>query len=407
MSRSRTRRGALAILAITALAAGSFVLATAPAGAVTTLVTNTADDGSPTSLREVLANAGDGDVIQLLNGATYVVDDCNVGALFVNSGSDITIQAQSTGFGVTNAVIQQNCSTPVIDVNDNSLELVNVTITGGRNSGDGGGIDNVADLALAQVLLTNNNTGDDGAAIDAFGDLLLIENSTIAGNCADDDGGALQSQAETLVIVNSTIANNTSGDVGAIDVDSESPDVSLGFVTLGGNTLTDTDSCEGVEPDAAAVAAEEAAEGDVDVQQITPANITIDSGTLTVFGTAIVEPVGAPNCDINTEGGATVVSLGYNFSDDSSCGFTNAAAGDRQSAGSPGLGALGDNGGPTPTRLPAATSPLVNFIPLDVCQAVLTSEGITTDQRGITRPQDVGCEIGAVEVEALVVLFTG
>jgi hypothetical protein len=47
--------------------------------------------------------------------------------------------------------------------------------------------------------------------------------------------------------------------------------------------------------------------------------------------------------------------------------------------------------------LPAATSPLLDAVPVAGCQAD-GAEGITTDQRGITRPQGAGCDVGAVEV---------
>ncbi|MGZ4715805.1 MAG: choice-of-anchor Q domain-containing protein [Acidimicrobiales bacterium] len=48
--------------------------------------------------------------------------------------------------------------------------------------------------------------------------------------------------------------------------------------------------------------------------------------------------------------------------------------------------------------MPATGSPLLNAVPTGSCQADGAS-GITTDQRGITRPQGTGCDIGAVEVE--------
>jgi hypothetical protein len=64
-------------------------------------------------------------------------------------------------------------------------------------------------------------------------------------------------------------------------------------------------------------------------------------------------------------------------------------------AGDPHLGELTDNGGPTATRLPQATSPLVDAIPIGSCSAV-----VTTDQRGGARPTGGGCDIGAVEVGA-------
>src|SRR3954470_4554997 len=51
-------------------AAGAFVLTAGPAAADTVNVTNTADDGTPTSLRGVLENANDGDIVVLTAGAS-------------------------------------------------------------------------------------------------------------------------------------------------------------------------------------------------------------------------------------------------------------------------------------------------------------------------------------------------
>ena len=64
----------------------------------------------------------------------------------------------------------------------------------------------------------------------------------------------------------------------------------------------------------------------------------------------------------------------------------------------PKLAALANNGGPTPTRLPLAGSPLIDAIPLASCQAD-GATGITTDQRSLPRPSGPGCDIGAVEVQ--------
>jgi hypothetical protein len=54
---------------------------------------------------------------------------------------------------------------------------------------------------------------------------------------------------------------------------------------------------------------------------------------------------------------------------------------------------------------------LLDFIPIASCQAD-GAAGVTTDQRGIARPQGPGCEIGSVEVEVaaaveIVIRFTG
>lgn len=85
-----------------------------------------------------------------------------------------------------------------------------------------------------------------------------------------------------------------------------------------------------------------------------------DLGEGRVFGSVIANPLGGgSNC--GPDPSAASVSQGHDFSDDDSCNLD--ATGDRQSAGDAELGALADNGGPTPTMLPADTSPLLDAIP--------------------------------------------
>jgi hypothetical protein len=82
----------------------------------------------------------------------------------------------------------------------------------------------------------------------------------------------------------------------------------------------------------------------------------------------------------------SVDSLGYNLTDDTSCGFT--ATGDLVVADAM-LGPLQDNGGPTETHdlLPGSLA----------IDAGGSCPPPTTDQRGVVRPQGVACDIGAVE----------
>jgi hypothetical protein len=82
-----------------------------------------------------------------------------------------------------------------------------------------------------------------------------------------------------------------------------------------------------------------------------------------------------------------IQSLGHNLADDASCFLT--AAGDLPRH-DPRLGALADNGGPTPTQLPQATSPAIDAGGAADCPA--------TDERGVARPQGAACDVGAVEV---------
>lgn len=61
----------------------------------------------------------------------------------------------------------------------------------------------------------------------------------------------------------------------------------------------------------------------------------------------------------------------------------------------PKLGALADNGGPTPTRLPASDSPAIGTGDPGACN---TDPVLGVDQRGITRGED-RCTLGAVEIK--------
>jgi hypothetical protein len=224
-----------------------------------------------------------------------------------------------------------------------------------------------------------------------------------------DDGG-------DLTLVNSTVTGNIANAHSAIAAENGEGVLTLVYSTIVDNIET-TDECvnEGVAPDAAQdLGEDEPEEPDGDVGALEagePANLLVEDGyTFRSFGTVIAGPIGnatpTPNCEI--EPGVIVESAGYNFSDDATCGFTNVATGDRENAGSPGVGALASNGGPTQTMLPNSGSPLLDWIPLGACGGGNDLAGfpVTTDQRGVGRPQGPGCDVGAVEVE-FVLSFTG
>ena len=112
--------------------------------------------------------------------------------------------------------------------------------------------------------------------------------------------------------------------------------------------------------------------------------------SLVSFGSVVAgHPVNSTNC----ESFLSFASSGYNYSDDSSCGFT-----DRTD--SPDLAVIrccwrsatsGDR--PRPGRR-SRHSPLVDAIPVADCDQV-----VVTDQRGLPRPAFTGCDIGAVELQ--------
>ena len=124
------------------------------------------------------------------------------------------------------------------------------------------------------------------------------------------------------------------------------------------------------------------------------------TGTIQLFGSVLAKPVGAaPLCMAST-----ITSFGYNFANESpspgSCNLN--ATGDRSlDTNDPILGALANNGGPTPTQLPQTGSPLIDAIPNAACETAPLATGITIDQRHLVRPEQTGgqCDIGAVEVQ--------
>ena len=101
----------------------------------------------------------------------------------------------------------------------------------------------------------------------------------------------------------------------------------------------------------------------------------------------IVADNDTPNCN------SALDSLGYNLTDDDSCGFT--APGDLVVADAM-LDYPADNGGPTDTDALLPGSPAIDA-------GSSSCPPPATDQRGVARPQGGACDIGAFELEIEIV----
>ena len=86
-------------------------------------------------------------------------------------------------------------------------------------------------------------------------------------------------------------------------------------------------------------------------------------------------------------GAVAINSLGNNVFNDATC---NPISSDQVETDAL-LGPLADNGGPTLTHALLAGSPAIDIADAGACPA--------TDQRGVTRPQGAGCDVGAFELE--------
>jgi hypothetical protein len=509
-TRSLPRRALTSIAALSLSlggAVGAFAALAGPAAADTTDVTNTADDGSGTSLRGVLETAVDGDVVVLTPGATYQLTICDPPAPAAAEGSsgwgDIEITGAVTIQG-NGATIEQTCPDRVLYTQD-EITLQDVTITGGDVEGPGGGLfeDSDAPITLVGVTFTGNRSSD-GGGLAAFGDVsvsgstftenqavgngdgggikvfsavgtttidgstfagndaggwggafeqepmetdgqavgdynLTVTNSTISDNNADSDGGGgLDTEDDaTITIDHSTLAGNSGGIGGAVGAFGSVTTFSANASTFSGNTAEEVGgavSLSGEIADAAVGGTSadfvnstitgntEGAFGALTIGGLVSLNhvtmtentslgqseeiksdshgvrsqsfdvdsANINAGSLSSVNSVVAAPHGAPNC---SDFDAPTTDGGYNFSDDTSCGFT-APTSNVKTPNDPVLGALANNGGPTQTLLPLTGSPLLDAIPPAVC-------GANVDQRGVTRPQGSGCDIGAVEVEVV------
>jgi uncharacterized repeat protein (TIGR01451 family) len=206
---------------------------------------------------------------------------------------------------------------------------------------------------------------------------LNITSSTLGGNSTDASGGpgssagiaqggGLYALGGTVLytISNSSIANNSVKGRGGGGITQGGGYYRLGsdptrFVdsTIAGNSV------EGANPIG----------GNLAVGAPTFRNSIISGGQ--------ANP-GSENCT------ASGTSLGHNIESTDQCGLTT---GSDQKNTDPKLAALQDNGGPGPTVGFGPDSPAFDKGDLSTCP--------TTDERGVTRPQGAGCDVGAFELE--------
>jgi hypothetical protein len=359
------RKHLLTTVVVVAMIGGTLAVASLPAGATSV--------GTEAQLRAAFADDAQVDLT-----GDITLSDCSgpdVGAVVRANTNTDAVTLDGHGFTIT-----QTCQSNVlIQYSTASLSVRDVTITGGDAKGSGGGVYTVGDLTVDDSVITGNSVTSFGGGLVSNG-VLVVRRSSIVGNRSGKGGGGIQGNIDTTII-DSDVSGNINGGI-ATDTDP-------GRLTVV-NTTIDDNTLGGLGGAIFARGTTTLVYVTITDNTATQAFASLDVETLSSFGTVVTNSAAKGNCLI----GPDSVSLGYNFSDDATCGFT--ASTDRQTAGDPLLGALASNGGPTQTRLPQAGSPLLNAIP-----AVACAPDVTTDQRGVTRPQAGSCDIGAVEVEAL------
>lgn len=200
-------------------------------------------------------------------------------------------------------------------------------------------------------------------------------------------GGALFHGSENVDVELSTITGNMMKAVGTTPALQRSGGIES-IASANSNYIGDTIAGNGLDP---------ASQG----AGITGLNFQAGGGTHAFSNTIIANPVGSAgsNCDGGPFPDNGTPNLEFPVDMSNPC-FDLAHVNILRAA--PQLGALGNNGGSTPTMLPAPTSPVID-------QGTAADQNDPTeDQRGLTRPVVFtgltkpfdGSDIGAVEVQA-------
>ena len=257
--------------------------------------------------------------------------------------------------------------------NGGRLTVTDSSFSGNNVSGDGGGIVNDGTLTVTDSTFSNNRSSNGGGGISNWG-TLMVTDSTFSGNTGPLGGGIHNDTISGMVPGTVTVTNTTfSGNKLA---NSSGIYNASGTVTVTNSTFSrnSAPSGGGIYNSGMVTLTNSTFWGNIGQSNGTIRNV----GTLTLQNTIVANSTGA-NCT-NT---GTLVDGGGNLSwPDTTCPGLNA---------DPLLGPLQNNGGPTQTHALLAGSPAIDAALLANCPA--------TDQRGVSRPQGPGCDIGAYELE--------
>ena len=315
-----------------------------------------------------------------LDGVTVRNGRCNgsctvLGGIFPNGGGGIYNSGILT---VTNSTISGNSAEFGSIFNSGTLTVTNSTLSNNVTSTSGGGIYNEGTL-----ILTNNtfsgNSAIYGGGIYSNG-TLTVTNSTFSGNNASSGGGGIRSSGSSSnTVTGSTFVGNSAGYGGAI--------YPLGNLTVTNSTIvsnTASSSGGGIFTRGTLIVTNSTIVGNtaVDGAGITRAN---PGGTTTLKNTIVTNS--GENCF------GTITNGGNNLDSGATCGWGTSSG--SMSNTDPKLGSLADNGGPTQTMALLASSSAIDAIP--VVNGSCNDTGVTKDQRGMSRPQGAGCDIGAYE----------
>ncbi len=303
----------------------------------------------------------------IYNGGTVTVNDCVFsanettdnfpngfgGAIYNAAGGVVTVNdsVMDANIGEYFAGVLYNASAATATFNRSTLSNNRTDDPGG-----GGAIYNLGTLTLNDSTLSANSSFNGGAIFNSGA--LTANRALFYDNTASNRGGAMtnSSGSANATFNNVTVSDNHGANGGGGILNNSNSTLTLHFVTFYANTAGGANSKD----------------------------LYIAASAITTLKATLLASEGAnPNCQL----GAPIGSNGYNLARDNSCSLSGTADQTNVSAN---LGALADNGGYVQTHALDTTSPAYGLVLAADCH-------LTTDARGISRPQGVHCESGAYE----------
>jgi len=365
---------------------------TLPAGTYLLTVAGQNEDGAATGDLDIAGHVFDTLTIRGAGAATTIVDgggidrvfhvcptgyDCVGNAITI---ADVTIQNGNAGTDSGGGIR-----------NRGNLHLTRTVVTGnGATAGNcGGGIDNVdtGTLTVTDSVISGNfaaGISGGGGLCNHAGSLARLVGTTINGNTATGafalGGGILSMQVADVTLTNCTVSGNSSdgGGGGIFNYGG------YGFTRTTLNNVTVTGNNAGTSDISGAGGGGVAT---VYLYGYIFLRNSIIAGNTDLAGTA-------PDC------GGQLDSAGYNLIESTTgCSFSAPDA-TNVTGVDPNLGPLQGNGGPTPTHALSPSSAAINAANPMGCEdwdRGTLAGPVADDQRHVTRPQGMACDIGAYE----------
>lgn len=267
-----------------------------------------------------------------------------------------------------------------------NVELRHLFISNGLAIGNGGGILSEGHLRIDRSIVEHNRVTDPHGGGEGFGggiysgNTLVMEASTVAFNASSGYGGGIAADSlhpsPRLQVYASTVSNNVADMNGA--------GISLTHVEseIASSTLSDNGFPGAPSPQRAAL-------------------LYVGNNSHLLEASIVANTAGGQDClsDIPVQARFNVVES------PTGCGMLPGVNGNNVGV-DPGIGALGDNEGSTPTHIPQPGSFVLDIAACDLVASFDNSR----DQRGQSRPYDVPgtgthpCDAGAVEQQAMTTL---